>query len=307
MKNVKYGFVILHYMAENMTIRCVNNLLQHFGDLNIIIVIVDNGSSNGSGERIKRYFECENKVITILSKKNLGFARGNNIGYQFLKHHYDVSFMIVMNNDVFIKQDNFLFLLDGIYTRTSFGVLGPDIYSPYANFHQNPVKSSGIPLSELKKLIHKRENEIKYFPFFYLYKKTKSFFYKSSLIYKAKEFAKKRIFHIPMITREEQKCEQIDYLLQGACYIFSKKFINQRDVAFNPNTFLFFEEEILYWECKNAKIPMVYTPNLHVIHLEDISINTVYKSNYKKMKMKLGEELKSMHVLEKLMEIKNKG
>ena len=50
MPDIDFAFVILHYVAFDMTTECVDNLLNRFGNDNILIVIVDNSSPNSSGK-----------------------------------------------------------------------------------------------------------------------------------------------------------------------------------------------------------------------------------------------------------------
>ena len=78
---MKHCFVILHFKKESLkeTISCVNKILTF--DRNILgkIVVVENGSNDGSYEHLKEVFTSEDVVI-VPSKQNLGFANGNNLG-----------------------------------------------------------------------------------------------------------------------------------------------------------------------------------------------------------------------------------
>ena len=48
----KFVFVILHYKTEKDTIECIESI-KKLSYKNIEIVIVDNGSQNGTGENLK--------------------------------------------------------------------------------------------------------------------------------------------------------------------------------------------------------------------------------------------------------------
>lgn len=85
--------------------------------------------------------------------------------------------------------------------------------------------------------------------------------------------------------------------MHGACYIFSSSFIKKRSFAFNPSTFLYFEEEILYFESIRDGISMVYCPQIVVKHLEDVSTNLAYMTDKIKTKMKTDSQLESSKVL----------
>ena len=44
------------------------------------VILVDNGSTDGSAEQAERCFG--NKLVVIRNAKNEGFARGNNVGFR---------------------------------------------------------------------------------------------------------------------------------------------------------------------------------------------------------------------------------
>ena len=53
MKKIKVAFVILHYQAIEMTIKCINSLYKTFDISENFIVVVDNASPNKSGNELK--------------------------------------------------------------------------------------------------------------------------------------------------------------------------------------------------------------------------------------------------------------
>ena len=295
---MKYGFVILHYMAEEMTKECVDKLLSSFYKEDIFIVIVDNASSNGSGKELELYYQNCSKVKVILSTENSGFARGNNIGFQYLKENNNPDFMIVMNNDVIISDTHFLYKIHDIYNSKGFDVLAPDIYNPKLKKHQNPFFLKGSSKDEViannlkyieqlrnfdtyyKKMVFR--DRIRFNPFF----RTIYDFIKYTVLRKERWYQHEYINPIP----------------HGSCLIFSRNFIERRQFAFNPCTFLYYEENILHYECMKDGLNILYSPDLSVVHLEDVSTSKVYKDNYKKEKFKLEQMIKSSSSFINLME-----
>ena len=77
--NTLVCYCILHYKNFEVTIECVNNILKNNNTENFRIVVVDNGSNNNTGERLKALYEKNEKIHIIINESNLGFARGNNI------------------------------------------------------------------------------------------------------------------------------------------------------------------------------------------------------------------------------------
>ena len=294
------GFVILHYMAYEMTVKCVENLLsQNFTSIlspddkeQIQVVVVDNASPNGSGQRLlERYSDCEN-VHVILNDENLGFACGNNIGFDYLKRNYNLDYMIVMNEDVLIQDPMFLAKAHGIFGNKHFAVLGPDINAVKIGKHQNPCYLKGNTKEDVVKIKNRLQMQLSHFIVYY---------YSNFFISKIKAFVKfilKRIKRQPLPL--DWRKEYVNPVLHGSCYVFSKDFINARDYAFYPGTFLYFEEDILHLQCMRQGLKMLYTPELCVTHFQNVSTDMVFKKNIKKMKMKHEQLIKSMDCFIKL-------
>ena len=89
--------VVLNYNSYEDTVKCVHSL-QNISYLNLKIVLVDNGSPNNSGDRLKSDFP---DIHTIILKENTGYAAGNNAGIRFaLEQGSD--YVLVINNDVVV-------------------------------------------------------------------------------------------------------------------------------------------------------------------------------------------------------------
>lgn len=82
-------YVILNYKTYEEAAACAESILSTQTWKNMHIVIVDNGSGNGSEEWLVEHFIDEKRVRVIASGENLGFARGNNLGIRYAREHYD--------------------------------------------------------------------------------------------------------------------------------------------------------------------------------------------------------------------------
>ena len=63
-----------------MTKECVDTLLKVFAGRKFHIVIVDNGSANETGLKLKEQYADNSNITVLINKENLGFAKGNNVG-----------------------------------------------------------------------------------------------------------------------------------------------------------------------------------------------------------------------------------
>ena len=141
----RFAFVILHYYTIEDTKKCVESILEKCN--NVYIVIVDNASPNNTGKELEKLYKTNNKIKVILSKENLGFAKGNNIGFKYAKEKLNADFIIMCNNDTYLLQDDFLNLIEEEYKISKFAVLGPKILLP-----NNKINTVQINMQSLKSL-----------------------------------------------------------------------------------------------------------------------------------------------------------
>ena len=277
------GFVVLHYLAYEMTLQCTESLLGLAGEKHV--VIVDNASPGGSGQRLAQHFAGNPEVTVLLSPQNEGFARGNNLGYCYLREHFRCNFIVVLNNDVLIPDTAFIGKVASLYRETPFAVLGPDILNPGSGLHQNPAHLRGFTREEVQARLERYRKNLSHFAW-----------------RRIKWRIKQALFR-PAPAPEETPWQESawDVVLHGACFVFSPDFIRVREYAFNPGTFLYFEEDILHYECLQQGLHLLYSPKVQVQHLEDVATNKAYRTNAQKEKMKLQESVRSMEVLLNLM------
>ena len=220
----------------------------------------------------------------MLSPHNEGFARGNNLGYTHLREHFPCRFIVVLNNDVLVRDKDFPAQVQAIYEETPYAVLGPDILNPNTGEHQNPGHLQGFTRKELEERIAKFQNNLQHFEWNHIKWRFKQCFRPAP----------------PQLPKPWQTPAE-DAVLHGACLVFSTDFITRRPLCFNPDTFLYFEEEILHYECRQDGLKLRYDPAVQVLHLEDVATNQAFRSSLRKEKMIQQETLHSMQVLLNLM------
>jgi len=104
---------------------------------NYEIIVVDNCSTDGSASLFEKEFS---HVILIKNKKNLGFARGMNIGIEYALKNKNPDYILCLNNDTLV--DDF-FLTEMIKVAESdpkIGEVSPKIYDYYK---RNVLESAG--------------------------------------------------------------------------------------------------------------------------------------------------------------------
>lgn len=95
-KNI--SIVILNYNNMNCIFECIDSLLRYSGRYKYEIVVVDNNSSDGSYEKLKK--EYKNKIKLIRNEKN-GCSSGRNLGIKIASKKY----ILMLDSDQFALND----------------------------------------------------------------------------------------------------------------------------------------------------------------------------------------------------------
>lgn len=263
-KNMKnsyiISFIILNFETYWETFNCVESIFKTFYsdeyELKIHIIIVDNGSSNDSEQQIRNKYGTNEKVYIIETGENLGFARGNNVGFKFAKEKLLSDFILMINSDVLFTDETFATNLINDYKFTKFDVAGPNIILPDKK-RINPFLSPDLSPRAVDKQIHSFKRKIMYTKFH-----IEPVFALLGRI--PKYFADRKIaIDLPEMTFELD----IKYSLHGCFLIFSKGYIDKFDGLYNK-TFLYGEESLLRLRCERSKLKMWFLENLKAIHNE---------------------------------------
>ena len=90
---------------------------------NFEIIFIDNGSSDDSKERVKKYFE--NKKIKFIFQKNLGLNAANNVALKFSKGKY----LIRLDADDYFDKNALEILSSKLERDKNIGLVFPDYYT----------------------------------------------------------------------------------------------------------------------------------------------------------------------------------
>ncbi len=262
---VSLCFLILHYMDIELTYKTVESVLSLENLNDSQIIIVDNASPNGSGRELKKKFDQIKQIHVVLSSENIGFSSGNNLGFSYIRDNFLPEFLVVINNDILFPQKDFISRVKELYSEAPFWVAGPDIIQPHRNYHSSPAANQWRDEKEMKLLIEQVESEKKI-----LNKKISALGLK--LYIKdcfPENFLVKSFIKLKRSIKGQPKSynkRSEDVVLQGSCLIFDKRYCENNEELFLPLTFMYAEEEILTWRCKNNNWKIRYFPEIHVWH-----------------------------------------
>lgn len=115
--------IIINLNGKRHIIHCLKSLTQLSVE-NLKIIVVDNNSTDGSIEIIKRQFP---KVEIIHNKVNLGYAGGVNKGVKWAMDK-NADYVLILNNDTVFGRNFLSVLLKTLEERPKVGILGSKIY-----------------------------------------------------------------------------------------------------------------------------------------------------------------------------------
>lgn len=270
----KIVFVVLHYKALEVTDECISCLLnQNYKNFNILVI--DNYSNDNSAERLRLKYGSIGNLNIIQLEENYGFAKANDIGFLVAKYRYNADYIVVINNDLFIRDNDFCSKLVELDFDDSVGVVGPDIINLNGT-HQNPSYNCYTTLKQVERAIIITKIKILLLSIVRKYKNNRR------------------------IINNYESEKKVNIPLHGSCLIFLKPFISKMNYAFYPDTFLYGEEELLYYLCMKNHFKTVYEPSIKVEHMEDASTESVCRSDKEKRLFQLRNSLQSLYVIKKI-------
>lgn len=233
----KLGLVIINYNDYKTTSRLLNNI-KSYSCLDRIVV-VDNASTDDSYKMLKE-FES-NRITIIKNRENKGYAAGLNTGAKYIINELGKCNIIFSNSDVIIKGD------------TDLKKLSSDI--------KGNVVVVGPTIEELGSLNRG---------------------FKSSTI------TDEILFNLPLISRYFRKkitkypeehfkgdTSLVDYV-SGCFFCVDSETLKEVNF-FDENTFLYYEELILFNKLKKLNKKELIDNRVRIVHDHSVSIDKSFK------------------------------
>lgn len=125
---MRVAAVVLNWNGGAENLACVESLVAQGAAVERVI-FVDNGSCDGSWERVVAKYP---DVELLRNARNLGFGGGNNLGIAAaLKHGVDA--VLVVNNDVVVQAGTVARLVAELEREPKVGIVGPRVL-----YRENP-------------------------------------------------------------------------------------------------------------------------------------------------------------------------
>ncbi|WP_458449414.1 glycosyltransferase [Fibrobacter sp.] len=262
------GIVILNYNNSEDTINCILSIAK-YNSFPVKIVVVDNASPRTDAVEILTQFFLEKfssdfslaetlksdnlpKYTFAQSSRNGGYAQGNNIGLELLYKDPEIDYVMILNNDILFIEDIIPKMIECFAQISDAGIVSPLLL-------KKDCQSIDYNCARKQYDVYERIKQ------FWLW----------MLHIKCNIKKNRRIFLAnPHLLNE--KVVPID-LPSGSCMLAKKDFFCSIG-GFDPNTFLYFEEDILFAKTSRKGKVNYILPQVKCVHLGAQSIGAEKRS-----------------------------
>ena len=218
------GIVILNYNSFDFTDKLLKNINSISQEIRIIVV--DNCSTDDSFEKLRNSIDSYStmKLTLIQTKKNNGYASGNNVGIRFLLNNQGkTKYLAIINPDIeIIDSENFHKTLEYLSENKNIGIIsGVQSLDGELSFGWNIPNYMDLILNKIP------------------------------ILGQYIRYIQKRKMHF-LLMNNNDKLIRFDVI--SGCFFISTLKIFDSIGLFDENTFLFFEENILAKKLKTKNL-----------------------------------------------------
>ncbi|MBI4820674.1 MAG: glycosyltransferase family 2 protein [Deltaproteobacteria bacterium] len=131
------SIVTVNWNVKDLLLRMISSVPRAAAHLSFEVIVVDNASADGSAEAVRALHP---EVLVIRSPENLGFSRGNNLG--FLRSKGEL--VAFVNPDVELLPGSLERLASFLRARPLAGMVGPKITRPDGAVQSEPGTLPGL-------------------------------------------------------------------------------------------------------------------------------------------------------------------
>jgi len=224
------SIIVVNWNGKELLSACLPSLVSDNDKVNVQVIVVDNGSEDGSVSWCRENY---NSIEIVALPKNIGFSGANNEGIKYVKGKY----VMLLNNDT-IVQNNAL-----------------EILVEYMNSHPEVAGCGPTLLNEDMSL----QRSVRKFPTLWT-----EFCQESGLSFL---FPRSHIFaDYYMGYWDHNETKKVDLVI-GAALLIRKEVLDNVGLLDDKNFFMFYEEVDWFLRFKNKGYVFVYLEGPKIIHV----------------------------------------
>ena len=256
------SIIIVNYHSSEMVIDCIHSIREKTEKLSYEIIVVDNASGDGSLDALSQAFGDE--ITLIAAPENLGFGKANNLGAARAVGKY----LFLLNPDTILVNNAVKVLFDYLEANPGVGVAGGNLYAP----DMSPAPSFCRTFDDL-------DGERKRAGWRYL-------------------IGRKVRDKLSARSGKAQPISEFNHtdMSEKVAYIFGADMMLQKAVfdrvgGFDPDFFMYAEEEELTWRITQLGLDVMCVPQATIIHLEGATVKKPNAFSPRQFKMRMNGTL----------------
>jgi hypothetical protein len=115
---IDLSIITVSFNTKDITLNCLTSVIKNTQGVNYEIIVVENGSKDGSSEALRKFAQDHLQVTFVDAGKNTGFSKGNNLGVSKAKGE----FLLFLNSDTVVKDNALKEVFDFIKDKKDLGV-----------------------------------------------------------------------------------------------------------------------------------------------------------------------------------------
>lgn len=140
------SIIILTWNSAKYIKRCIESIYKNITDIGFEVIVVDNGSKDGTAEILSGYSKIYNNLEVIYFNKNLGTTITRNLAVKKSKGE----FILFLDSDTVIKSDSINILLEVIKRDENIGIAAPRLFYPDNSIQPSCKKFPTLTIKILK-------------------------------------------------------------------------------------------------------------------------------------------------------------
>jgi O-antigen biosynthesis protein len=227
---IELSIIIVNWNVKEYLIKCIKSILQKIENIKYEIIVVDNASTDGSIQELKKSVTFKN-IITIENDINKGFAAANNQGYDIARGEI----ILFLNPDTFFLDNNLKEIINELKKSVKIGVATCKVL----NHDMSIQKTCARHFPNIRRKVY---DEL-------LFSNYISFFEGKGEYYKDKYY--KKSMYVECIS---------------GCFMLIKKVVLEKTGAFDERYFMYGEDIEICSRIKKMGFEIIFCPEMSILH-----------------------------------------
>jgi len=228
-KNPLVSVVVVNWNTRDLLEDCLASVERHLADASHETIVVDNGSTDGSTELVKRLFP---DTRLLVNSENLGFGRANNQAMDIARGEL----LLLLNSDARLPDGSIRHLFELMREVPGVGMIGPRLEDENGKLQASAYRFGSIPLMFVEEIG----------------------------LYKL--LPRECVSRLLLGGYWNHDAERIVDWIVGACMLVRAE-VFRATGGFDPSIFLYGEEEEWCGRIADAGWRTLYSPRARVTHL----------------------------------------